>query len=117
MLVSREVGRGFLPCRAPFPCRHAPNRDALLGSPPHVLAWATGLTIALEGCAIMFTRIRDYQDQRKKRFAEAEAKVRAEDKTEVSQEIAEWNNRRIAAEALNEPFTEPFPSPPEPPSN
>ena len=65
----------------------------------------------------MFTRIRDYQDQRKKRFAEAEARGEARGRAEVYQEIAEWNDRRLAAEARNEPFTEPFPSPPEPPSH
>jgi len=48
----------------------------------------------------MFTRIRDYQDPRKKRFAEAEAKGRTEGRTEGPQEIAEWNNRSLAAEAM-----------------
>ena len=65
----------------------------------------------------MFTRLKDYQDRRRKRFAEAEAKGKAEGKAEIYQEIAEWNNRRLAAEARNEPFTEPFPTPPEPPAN
>ena len=99
-------------------------RDALytmLGSKPHALAWATGLTVSMEACIIMFTRLKDYQDQRRKRFAEAEAKGReegkAEGKAEIYQEIAEWNNRRLAAEARNEPFTEPFPAPPEPPAD
>ncbi len=99
-------------------------RDALytmLGSKPHALAWATGLTISMEGYIIMFTRLKDYQDRRKKRFAEAEAKGKAEGRvegrSEVYQEIAEWNNRRLAAEARNETFTEPFPDPPEPPAN
>ena len=95
-------------------------RDALytmLGSKPHALAWATGLTISMEGYIIMFTRLKDYQDRRKKRFAEAEAKGKAEGRAEVYQEIAEWNNRRLAAEERNETFTEPFPDPPEPPAN
>ena len=95
----------------------------MLGSKPHALAWATGLTMGLEGGIIMFSRLKDYQDRRKRRFDEAEAKGRtegraegrAEGKTEIYQQIAEWNNRRIAAEARNETFTEPFPSPPEPP--
>lgn len=94
--------------------------DALyttLGSKPHVLAWATGLTFAMEGCAIMFTRIQDYQDKRKKRFDEAQAKGKTEGRAEDYQEIAEWNARRLAAEVRNEPFTEPLPFPPEPPSN
>ena len=65
----------------------------------------------------MFTRLKDYQDRRKKRFAEAEAKGKAEGRAEVYQEIAEWNDRRLAAEEQNETFTEPFPDPPEPPAN
>lgn len=93
----------------------------MLASKPHALAWATGLTISMEGYIIMFTRLKDYQDRRRKRFDEAEAKGRAEGRTEgraeVYQEIADWNNRRLAAEARNEPFTEPFPDPPEPPAN
>ena len=93
----------------------------MLRSKPHVLAWATGLTISLEGGVIMFSRLQDYRDRRKRRFDEAEAKGKAkgkaEGKAEIYQEIAEWNNRRLAAEARNEPFTEPFPSPPEPPTN
>ena len=75
----------------------------------------------MEAFIIMFTRLKDYQDRRRKRFAEAEAKGReegkAEGKAEIYQEIAEWNNRRLAAEARNEPFTEPFPAPPEPPAD
>ena len=77
----------------------------------------------------MFTRLQDYRDRRQRRFDEAEAKGRAEGKAEgrvegkaegrveAYQEIAEWNERRLAAEARNEPFTEPFPAPPEPPTN
>ena len=61
----------------------------------------------------MFSRLQDYRDRRKRRFDAA----KAEGKAEIYQEIAEWNNRRLAAEARNEPFTEPFPSPPEPPTN
>ena len=73
----------------------------------------------------MFSRLKDYNDRRKRRFDEAEAKGRAEGraegkaegKAEIYQQIAEWNNRRIAAEARDETFTEPFPAPPEPPRN
>lgn len=69
----------------------------------------------------MFSRLQDYRDRRKRRFDEAEAKGKAEGKAEgraeIYREIAEWNNRRLAAEARNEPFTEPFHSPPEPPTN
>ena len=92
-----------------------------LKSKPHALAWATGLTMSLEGGVIMFSRLQDYRDRRKRRFDEAEAKGKAEGKAEgraeIYQEIAEWNDRRLAAEARNEPFTEPFPSAPEPPTN
>ena len=65
----------------------------------------------------MFSRLQDYRDRRKRRFDEAEAKGKAEGRTEVYQEIAAWNSRRLAAEARNEPFTEPFPGPPEPPAD
>lgn len=89
----------------------------MLGSKPHALAWATGLTISMEGGFIVFSRFQDYQDRRKRRFDEAKAEGKAEGKAEIYQQIAEWNNRRIAAEARNETFTEPFPAPPEPPGN
>jgi len=93
----------------------------MLGSKPHALAWATGVTMSFEGGIIMFSRLQDYRDRRKRRFDEAEAKGRAEGKTEgrteVYQEIAAWNSRRLAAEARNEPFTEPFPALPEPPAD
>ncbi|MXV83014.1 hypothetical protein F4X88_13930 [Candidatus Poribacteria bacterium] len=85
----------------------------MLGSKPHALAWATGVTMSLAGGIIMFSRLQDYRDRRKRRFDEAEAKGKAE----VYGEIAAWNSRRLAAEARNEPFTEPFPAPPEPPAD
>lgn len=96
----------------------------MLGSKPHALAWATGVTMSFEGGMLMFSRLQDYRDRRKRRFDEAEAKGRTEGKaegktegrTEVYQQIAAWNSRRLAAEARNEPFTEPFPAPPEPPT-
>ena len=91
----------------------------MLSSKPHVLAWSIGLTISQEGITIMFSRLQDHRDRRKRRFAEARAEGIAEGieqgRAELYQEIAEWNNRRLAAEARNEPFTEPFPSPPERP--
>jgi len=40
---------------------------------------------------------------------EAEAKAKAEGKAEAYREIAAWNERRKAAEARGEPFTEPPP--------
>ena len=68
----------------------------------------------------MFTRLQDYRDRRQRRFDEAKAEARAagkaEGRVEAYQEVAEWNERRLAAEARNEPFTEPFPAPPEPPN-
>ena len=76
-----------------------------------------GLILSQEGCVIMFTRLQDHRDRRNRRFAEARAEGREEGRAELYQEIAEWNNRRLAAEARNEPFTEPFPTPPEPPAN
>ena len=112
----------------------------MLESKPHVLAWSTGLTLSQEGYVIMFSRLQDHRDRRNRRFAEARAEGRAEGRMEgqaearaegrmegrmegqaelsqLYQEIAEWNERRLAAEARNEPFTEPFPAPPEPPAN
>ena len=69
----------------------------------------------------MFSRLQDYRDRRKRRFDEAEAKGRAEGKAEgraeVYEEIAAWNSRRLAAEARNELFTEPFHAPPESPAD
>ena len=35
--------------------------------------------------------------------------ARAEGRTEMSAEITAWNDRRLAAEANNEPFDEPLP--------
>ncbi|RKU18577.1 hypothetical protein C6500_12855 [Candidatus Poribacteria bacterium] len=65
----------------------------------------------------MFSRLQDYRDRRKRRFDEAEAKGRAEGKAEVYEKIVAWNSRRLTAEARNEPFTEPFPAPPESPAD
>ena len=98
---------------------------SMLAIKPHVLAWSTGLTLSQEGCVIMFSRFQDYRDRRNRRFAEARAEGKAEGRmegrvegqAELYQEIAEWNERRLTAEARNEPFTEPFPAPPEPPAN
>ena len=107
----------------------------MLRSKPHALAWATGLTMSIEGGIIMFSRLQDHRDRRKRRFDEARAEGKAEGiaegiaegkaegiaegeakgKAKVYQELAEWNTRRLAAAERNEPFTEPFPSPPEPP--
>ena len=117
------------------------------------LTWATSLTLTIEGVMIMFSRLQDHRDRRKRRFEEARAEGitqgitqgraegkaegitqgraegitqgraegkaegitqgRAEGKTEIYKEIAEWNNRRLAAQARNEPFTEPLPEPPD----
>ena len=85
------------------------------------LTWATSLTLTIEGVMIMFSRLQDHRDRRKRRFEEARAEGitqgRAEGITqgraEVYQEIAEWNNRRLNAQARNEPFTEPLPEPPD----
>ncbi len=81
------------------------------------LTWATSLTLTIEGVMIMFSRLQDHRDRRKRRFeearAEGKAEGRAEGKTEIYKEIAEWNNRRLNAQAQNQPFTEPFPEPPD----
>ena len=116
----------------------------MLRSKPQALAWATGLTMSIEGGMIMFSRLQDYRDRRKRRLdkalaegiakgkaegiAEGKAEGIAEGKAEgiargraevyqefaeVHQEFAAWNARRLVAEARNEPFTEPFPEPPD----
>ena len=60
------------------------------------------------------------QDKKKRiqtAVEEAEAKAKAEGleqgRAEVYQQIAEWNERRKAAEARGEPFTEPPPGMPQ----
>ena len=62
----------------------------------------------------MFSRLQDYRARRKKRLDKARAEAKAKAKAEVYQEFAAWNTRRLAAEARNEPFTEPFPELPNP---
>ena len=47
--------------------------------------------------------------------AEGKAEGRAEGRAEVYQAVAEWNTRRLEAEARNQPFNEPPPIPPEQP--
>ena len=67
----------------------------------------------------MFQRIRDTLKKERELKAQASAegraegreKGRAEGKAEVYQEVAEWNRRRMAAEARGEKFTEPPPAP------
>ena len=57
----------------------------------------------------MFQRLRDSLKREKERRAESEARGKAE----VYQKVAEWNARRIAAEARGEQFTEPPSAPPQ----
>ena len=52
---------------------------ATLRGKPHALAWATGLTMSLEEGVLMFTRLQDYRDRRKRRFDEAKAEGKADD--------------------------------------
>lgn len=84
-----------------------------------IMSAATMLTIFEEGIDIMFQRIRDTLKREKvlkaqvsaEARAEGKAEGRAEGKAEVYREVAEWNNRRMAAEARGEKFTEPPPAP------
>jgi len=68
----------------------------------------------------MFQRIRDTLKKEKELkaqvSAEARAEGRAEGRAEAYREVAEWNRRRMAAEARGEKFTEPPPIPPQNPS-
>ncbi len=64
----------------------------------------------------MFQRIRDTLKKERELKAQARAEGREEGKAEVYREVAEWNRRRMAAEASGEKFTEPPPIPPQDPS-
>ena len=81
-----------------------------------IMSAATMLTIFEEAIDIMFQRIRDTLKREKELkaqvSAEARAEGKAEGKAEVYQEVAEWNSRRLAAEARGEKFTEPPPGAP-----
>ena len=85
-----------------------------------ILSAATMLTIFEETIDIMFQRIRDTlkkeRELKTQAIAEgkAEGKVegKAEGRAEVYREVAEWNSRRLAAEARGEEFTEPPPGGP-----
>ena len=82
-----------------------------------IMSGATLLTIFEEAIDIMFQRIRDTLKKEKELKAQAiaegkaegKAEGRAEGRAEVYQEVAEWNLRRMAAEARGEKFTEPPP--------
>ena len=88
-----------------------------------IMSTATMLTIFEEAIDIMFQRIRDTLKKERELKAQASAEGRAEGrekgraegreegKAEVYQEVAEWNRRRMAAEAQGEKFTEPPPAP------
>ncbi|MCY3552803.1 MAG: hypothetical protein OXH39_20280 [Candidatus Poribacteria bacterium] len=64
----------------------------------------------------MFQRIRDTlkreRELKAQVSAEARAEGRAEGRAEAYREMAEWNSRRLAAEARGEKFTEPPPGAP-----
>lgn len=79
---------------------------------PKIMSAATTLTLIEEGIDIMFQRLRDSLAREKKLKEESEARGAAK----VYKEIADWNARRMEAEARNQPFTEPFPAPPQEPS-
>ena len=85
-----------------------------------IMSAATMLTIFAEAIDIMFQRIRDTLKKEKELkaqvSAEARAEGRAEGRAEAYREVAEWNRRRMAAEARGEKFTEPPPIPPQDPS-
>ena len=76
---------------------------------PKIMSAATTLTFIEEGIDVMFQRLRDSLKRERKIRAESEARGEAK----VYQEVAEWNARRIAAEARGEKFTEPPPAPPQ----
>ena len=57
----------------------------------------------------MFQRIRDTLKRERELKAQVSAEARVEGKAEAYREVAEWNRRRLAAEARGEEFTEPPP--------
>ncbi len=82
-----------------------------------IMSAATMLTIFEEAIDIMFQRIRDTlkkeRELKARISAEAMEAGRAEGRAEVYREVAEWNQRRIEAEARGEKFTEPPPISPQ----
>ncbi|MDE0017860.1 MAG: hypothetical protein OXU51_16880 [Candidatus Poribacteria bacterium] len=78
---------------------------------------ATMLTIFEEAIDIMFQRIRDTLKRERELKAQISTEAmeagRAEGRAEVYREVAEWNQRRIEAEARGEKFTEPPPISPQ----
>ena len=78
-----------------------------------IMSTATMLTVFEEGIDIMFQRIRDTLKKERELKAQVSAEAKAEGKAEVYREVAEWNNRRMTAEARGEKFTEPPPAPPQ----
>lgn len=77
-----------------------------------IMSAATMLTIFEEAIDIMFQRIRDTLKRERELKAQVSAEAKAEGKAEVYREVAEWNKRRLAAEARGEKFTEPPPGAP-----
>ena len=61
----------------------------------------------------MADRLKERREEREKArakmLAEAESKARAAGRSELAAEVAEWNERRLAAEARGEKFDEPPP--------
>ena len=72
---------------------------AVMHNVSEILSAATLLTLIDEGVDIMFLR----------RTREERRKQREEGYQQAMQEVSEWNNRRLEAEARGEPFTEPPP--------
>ena len=70
---------------------------AITGNVSNILSAAT----LEEGSDIMFQRIRD--------TLRKERQLVAETKDEVYKEVADWNQRRLAAESRGEAFNEPVP--------
>ena len=78
-----------------------------------IMSTATMLTIFEEAIDIMFQRIRDTLKRERELKAQVSAEAKAEGRAEVYREVAEWNRRRMEAEARGEKFTEPPPAPPQ----
>ncbi|MYC78176.1 hypothetical protein F4X10_20625 [Candidatus Poribacteria bacterium] len=75
--------------------------SVVLGNVSNILSAATLLTILEEGISLMFYRIR--------LALKEEREIKEQGRQEAYQEVSDWNQRRLEAEARGETFTEPPP--------
>ena len=78
---------------------------------PKIMSAATTLTFIEEGMDVMFQRLRDSLKREREIKAESEARGEARGEARVYQEVAEWNARRMEAEARGEKISRSRPQP------